>query len=132
LRSDRLTDRDVAFLLELVKRYAEDRAPRRARGEVNVKRHRRLRTRAHALLFSVFALSLNLPPLFAWANPIEIAGVRFADHTWGTTYDAATQCPPSPSYWYSWGSCHGIGTGTTVPCRRVGPESDSWEDRILG
>ena len=54
------------------------------------------------------------PTLHAWANPIEIAGVRFADHTWVTTYDAASQCPPPQAYWYSWGGCHGIGPGTSA------------------
>jgi hypothetical protein len=54
------------------------------------------------------------PPLYAWANPITIAGVRFADHTWVTAFDAASSCPPPPLYWYSWGGCHATGPGTTA------------------
>ena len=51
--------------------------------------------------------------LHAWANPITIAGVRFADHTWVTEYEAPGQCPPQPGYWFSWGSCHATGPETT-------------------
>ena len=54
------------------------------------------------------------PPLYAWANPITIAGVRFADHTWVTAFDAAFSCPPPALYWYSWGGCHATGPGTTA------------------
>jgi hypothetical protein len=52
--------------------------------------------------------------LSAWANPITVAGVRFADHTWVTTYDAPSPCPPPTVYWYSWGGCHPTGSGTTA------------------
>jgi hypothetical protein len=52
--------------------------------------------------------------LSAWANPITVAGVRFADHTWVTTYDAPSPCPPPTVYWYSWGGCHTTGSGTTA------------------
>ncbi|HEY3204988.1 MAG TPA: hypothetical protein VGL03_15165 [Thermoanaerobaculia bacterium] len=54
------------------------------------------------------------PTLHAWANPITIAGIRFADHTWVTAYDAPSMCPPVPAYWYSWGGCHATGSGTTA------------------
>lgn len=52
------------------------------------------------------------PMLHAWANPITIGGMRFADHTWVTTYEAASHCPPPHTYWFSWGGCHDIGPGT--------------------
>jgi hypothetical protein len=54
------------------------------------------------------------PTLHAWANPITIAGIRFADHTWVTVYEAPSMCPPAPAYWYSWGGCHATGSGTTA------------------
>lgn len=60
------------------------------------------------------------PALHAWANPITIAGVQFADHTWVTTYDAPGQCPPPVNYWFSWGSCHG--TGPQTPAKALGTQ----------
>ena len=50
--------------------------------------------------------------LHAWASPLTIAGVHYADHTWVTTYEAASHCPPPHSYWYSWGGCHDVGPGS--------------------
>jgi len=55
-----------------------------------------------------------MPALYAWADPITIAGIRFADHTWVTTFDASSSCPPPTLYWYSWGGCHSTGPGTTA------------------
>lgn len=54
------------------------------------------------------------PRLHAWANPITIGGLRFADHTWVTTYQAPSHCPPLPNFWYSWGGCHGSGPDTAA------------------
>src|SRR5436309_1110009 len=51
--------------------------------------------------------------LFAWENPLGVAG-QFADHTWATSYDPPSTCAPRPEYWYSWGSCHATGPGTTA------------------
>ncbi len=53
------------------------------------------------------------PRLYAWANPLGVAA-NLADHTWVTSFPAASSCPPSPSYWYSWGGCHATGPGTTA------------------
>jgi hypothetical protein len=55
----------------------------------------------------------GLGTLHAWANPLGVAG-QFADHTWATSYDAPSSCAPGPEYWYSWGSCHATGSGTTA------------------
>jgi hypothetical protein len=47
--------------------------------------------------------------------------VRFADHTWVTTYEAASHCPPPQSYWFSWGGCHDIGPGS--PAKPLGAQA---------
>jgi len=54
--------------------------------------------------------------LYSWANPLSVVeiGLDFADHTWVTSFDSPSTCPPHPEYWYSWGSCHGTGGGTTA------------------
>ncbi len=50
------------------------------------------------------------PTLYAWADPIAGGGqMRLADHTWVTTFDAPSACPPPADYWYSWGGCHSTG-----------------------
>lgn len=61
--------------------------------------------------------------LYSWANPLSVAGTAldFADHTWVTSFDAPSTCPPHPEYWYSWGSCHGTGAGTTARDLGRGP-----------
>src|SRR5262245_16173819 len=51
--------------------------------------------------------------LFACANPLGVAG-PFADHTWATSYDAPSTCAPGTMYWFSWGSCHATGAGTSA------------------
>lgn len=50
--------------------------------------------------------------LYAWANPLSLW--KGADHTWVTTYPDPFSCPPTPDYWYCWGSCHPAGPGTTA------------------
>ncbi len=50
------------------------------------------------------------PTLYAWADPIAGGGqMRLADHTWVTTFDSPSACPPPADYWYSWGGCHSTG-----------------------
>jgi hypothetical protein len=53
------------------------------------------------------------PTLYSWANPISGVG-NIVDHTWVTSFPAASQCPPPQNYWYSWGGCHETGPGTAA------------------
>jgi len=53
------------------------------------------------------------PTLYAWANPISGVG-SVVDHTWVTSFAAGSPCPPPQSYWFSWGSCHETGPGSTA------------------
>ena len=61
--------------------------------------------------------------LYSWANPLSVGGtgLDFADHTWVTSFDAPSTCPPHPEYWYSWGSCHGTGGETAARDLGRGP-----------
>lgn len=61
--------------------------------------------------------------LYAWADPLGGPGspLRHADHTWVSSYDSPSVCMPLPHYWYSWGSCHGTGPGTTARPLASGP-----------
>ena len=61
--------------------------------------------------------------LYAWANPLGGAGspLRHADHTMVTSYAAPSACLPPSLYWYSWGSCHATGPGTTARLLGSGP-----------
>ena len=52
------------------------------------------------------------PTLHAWADPIG-GTANLADHTWVTSFDPVSQCPPGQSYWYAWGGCHQTGSGAT-------------------
>lgn len=72
---------------------------------------------------TVTALPGGTGVLYSWANPLSVAGagLDFADHTWVTSFDGPFTCPPHPEYWYSWGSCHGTGAGTTARDLGRGP-----------
>lgn len=53
---------------------------------------------------------MSTSKLYVWANPLNVISVL--DHTWVTTYDLITTCPPdisSGDYWYCWGICHETG-----------------------
>lgn len=56
--------------------------------------------------------------LYAWANPLR--HLHLADHTWVSTYDAPSGCPPPTDYWYCTGACHPTGAGTTARALRTG------------
>ena len=53
-------------------------------------------------------------PLFVWADRVDAlrmlpGDLRFADHTWVTSYGPVSECPPNEAdgeYWYCCGSCH--------------------------
>jgi len=66
-----------------------------------------------APVITVTPTSNPTPTLYSWANPIGGVG-NIVDHTWVTSFPAASQCPPPQSYWYSWGGCHETGPGTTA------------------
>jgi hypothetical protein len=52
--------------------------------------------------------------LVAWASPL-FGTIRFADHTWVTTYEKATACsPPNEDYWYCTGGCRDTTAPSTV------------------
>jgi hypothetical protein len=61
--------------------------------------------------------------LYAWANPLggEGSPLRYADHTMVTSYESPSACAPASLYWYSWGSCHATGPGTTARPLGHGP-----------
>src|SRR5688572_3137434 len=54
--------------------------------------------------------------LYAWANPLGGGGspLRHADHTMVTSYASPSACAPPSLYWFSWGSCHATGAGTSA------------------
>lgn len=54
--------------------------------------------------------------LYGWANPIGGDGslLRHADHTMVTSYAGPSACAPPSLYWFSWGSCHATGPGSTA------------------
>lgn len=54
---------------------------------------------------------------YVWARPVHLKHIpiRFADHTWVTTYPAPYSARPTPPsrYWYCWGNAHSAGPKAT-------------------